>query len=208
MEFLKNFNLKGLLQDEEFLLGAGLLTQGAKGQSIGEAAFPSIIQAGKTANYFKTAEAKNDKAKAFKKLLESDQVSDIDKLYLSAGIPVPKKNKPQKTSPSDLGVMVWNKLRDLKGEEFDVALKNLPQVEQDIYAKVIKGNEDWFNSLIKENMKNNNMEMPDLSGFQVTENAQGKTIEEWIKASKSTNQNMSVEEIIEGLISNGIIVRK
>ena len=208
MEFLKNFNLKGLLQDEEFLLGAGLLTQGAKGKSIGEAAFPSIVQAGKTANYFKTAEAKGKKNEAFQKLLNSDQVGDLDKLYLAAGLPVPKKDKTQKTSPSDLGVMVWNKLRGLKGEEFEMALKSLPQVEQDIYAKVIKGNEDWFNSLIKENMKNNNMQMPDLSGYQVTENAKGKTIEEWITASKAQNQNMSVEEIIEGLISNGIIVRK
>ena len=41
------FNLKGLLQDEEFLIGAGLLTAGAKGQSAGEAIFPSIIQAAK-----------------------------------------------------------------------------------------------------------------------------------------------------------------
>ena len=27
-----NFNLKGLLQDEEFLLGAGLLSAGSQGQ--------------------------------------------------------------------------------------------------------------------------------------------------------------------------------
>ena len=29
------FNLKGLLEDENFLIGAGLLTAGAKGQSAG-----------------------------------------------------------------------------------------------------------------------------------------------------------------------------
>ena len=40
-----NFNLKGLLQDEEFLVAAGLLTAGSQGQNIGQAAFPSLIQA-------------------------------------------------------------------------------------------------------------------------------------------------------------------
>ena len=39
------FNLKGLLQDEEFLLGAGLLSAGSQGQSVGQAAFPAILQA-------------------------------------------------------------------------------------------------------------------------------------------------------------------
>ena len=41
------FNLKGLLQDEEFLFAAGLLQQGSQGKSIGAAAFPSLVQAGK-----------------------------------------------------------------------------------------------------------------------------------------------------------------
>ncbi len=39
------FNLRGLLQDEEFLLGAGLLTAGSQGQHVGQAVFPSMIQA-------------------------------------------------------------------------------------------------------------------------------------------------------------------
>ena len=57
-------------------------------------------------------------------------------------------------------------------------------------------------------MKNNKLEMPDLTGFQVTDKSKGKSIEEWISASKAQNQNMSVDDIIEGLIANGIIVRK
>jgi len=36
--------LKGLLQDEEFLLGAGLLAAGSQGKNFGEAAFPAILQ--------------------------------------------------------------------------------------------------------------------------------------------------------------------
>ena len=46
------FNLKGLLQDEEFLLGAGLLTAGSKGQSLSEGLLPSLIQAGKIKKAF------------------------------------------------------------------------------------------------------------------------------------------------------------
>ena len=40
-----NFNLKGLLQDEEFLVAAGLLSAGSQGQGIGQAAFPAMLQA-------------------------------------------------------------------------------------------------------------------------------------------------------------------
>ena len=46
------FNLRGLLQDEEFLLGAGLLSAGSQGQSIGQAAFPSILQAAQVKKAF------------------------------------------------------------------------------------------------------------------------------------------------------------
>ena len=46
------FNLKGLLQDEEFLFAAGLLQQGSQGKSLGAAAFPSLIQAGKIKQAF------------------------------------------------------------------------------------------------------------------------------------------------------------
>ena len=46
------FNLKGLLQDEEFLVAAGLLSAGSQGQSIGQAAFPSILQAAQVKKAF------------------------------------------------------------------------------------------------------------------------------------------------------------
>ena len=54
------FNLKGLLQDEEFLFAAGLLQQGSQGKSLGAAAFPSLIQAGKIKKAF-TPTAKKTK---------------------------------------------------------------------------------------------------------------------------------------------------
>jgi len=46
-----NFNLKGLLQDEEFLVAAGLLSA-AQGQSLGGALMPSLVQAGKIKKAF------------------------------------------------------------------------------------------------------------------------------------------------------------
>ena len=46
------FNLRGLLQDEEFLVAAGLLSAGSQGQSIGQAAFPSLLQAAQVKKAF------------------------------------------------------------------------------------------------------------------------------------------------------------
>lgn len=46
------FNLKGLLQDEEFLFAAGLLQQGSQGKSLGAAAFPALVQAGQLKKAF------------------------------------------------------------------------------------------------------------------------------------------------------------
>lgn len=199
------FDLKGLLEDENFLIGAGLLTAGAKGQSLGEAAFPTILQAAKVKKTFADT-AKTTKSvfsiKDNKNVLASDIEISKDKAnYLPA-------TKAKDLSVNDLGINVYRKLDGLTGDAFDAKLKSLPQNEQDVYAKIIKGNEDWFSSLIKDNIKNNKSEMPDLSGYQITEKSKGKTIEEWITASKATNKDMSVEEIIENLISNGIITAR
>jgi len=56
------FNLKGLLQDEEFLFAAGLLQQGSQGKSLGAAAFPSLIQAGKIKKAFTPTAQKTKQA--------------------------------------------------------------------------------------------------------------------------------------------------
>ena len=53
MSIFDRLNIRGLLQDEEFLFGAGLLSAGSMGQSFGQAAFPAMLQAAKTANVFK-----------------------------------------------------------------------------------------------------------------------------------------------------------
>ena len=58
-----NFNLKGLLQDEEFLLGAGLLSAGSQGQGLGQAVFPQMLQAARTSAIFKEAAKKEETSK-------------------------------------------------------------------------------------------------------------------------------------------------
>jgi len=199
------FDLRGLLEDENFLIGAGLLTAGAKGQSAGEAIFPSIINAAKVKKTFEDT-AKSTKSvfsiKDNKNVLASDVEISKDKAnYLP-----PLKAKD--LSPSDLAISVYKKLDGKVGEEFDKALEALPQVEQDIYAKVIKGNEDWISSLIKNNMKKNNMEMPDLSLYSLTEeNMEYGDVSKLLSVVMAAPQNKgkSVDEIIEGLIDQGLI---
>ena len=56
------FNLKGLLQDEQFLIGAGLLAGGSKGQSFGEAAFPAILQTAQVKKAFTPTTQKTKQA--------------------------------------------------------------------------------------------------------------------------------------------------
>ena len=52
--------LKGLLQDEEFLVAAGLLSAGSEGQGIGQAAFPAMLQAARTSTIFREAAKKEE----------------------------------------------------------------------------------------------------------------------------------------------------
>ena len=65
-----NFNLKGLLQDEEFLVAAGLLSAGAKGQSLGQAAFPALVQAGQLKKAFEPLRGKKISPSAGDKLIK------------------------------------------------------------------------------------------------------------------------------------------
>ena len=71
------FNLKGLLQDEEFLFAAGLLQQGSQGKSLGAAAFPSLIQAGKIKKAF-TPTAKKTKQAFDNVLMKNVFVTDAE----------------------------------------------------------------------------------------------------------------------------------
>ena len=204
------FNLRGLLQDEEFLLGAGLLSAGSQGQNIGQATFPALIQAGKTASFFDTAQAKRNKNEALEKLLSSDQVSDIDKLYISAGVTPPKKDKTSKRTISDEALKVYDKLQGLTGPAFDNAFEALPENEKNVYTKQIKGNEDIFNTLIKKALKekNNKLSM-NLSNYELSGKATNnyKSVEDLISVIKSQkgNENFTDIEIIQSLINEGLL---
>ena len=75
------FNLKGLLQDEEFLLGAGLLSAGSQGQSLGQAALPQMLRAANISNAFQEKQRKTDFRDAVSKM-DQTGFSDIEKALI------------------------------------------------------------------------------------------------------------------------------
>ena len=75
MSIFDRLNIRGLLQDEEFLFGAGLLSAGSMGQSFGQAAFPAMLQAAKTANVFNEI-AKKEETSNFVKDFKSNLPSN------------------------------------------------------------------------------------------------------------------------------------
>ena len=101
MEFLKNFNLKGLLQDEEFLLGAGLLTAGSQGQSLGQAALPQMLRAANISNAYEEKQRKTDFRDAVSKM-DQTGFSDIEKALIRfdpiKGYEMVSKNKRAKAN--------------------------------------------------------------------------------------------------------------
>ena len=76
-----NFNLRGLLQDEEFLLGAGLLSAGSQGQNLGQAALPQLINAAKTANAFQNIQRVKDVRDEISKM-DMSGMTDLEKAIL------------------------------------------------------------------------------------------------------------------------------
>jgi len=96
-----NFNLKGLLQDEEFLLGAGLLSAGSQGQSLGQAALPQMLRAANISNAFQEKQRKTDFREAVSKMDQSG-FSDIEKALIRfdpiKGYEMVSKNKRAKAN--------------------------------------------------------------------------------------------------------------
>jgi len=95
------FNLKGLLQDEEFLLGAGLLSAGSQGQSIGQAALPQMLRAANISNAFQEKQRKTDFREAVSKM-DQTGFSDIEKALIKfdpiKGYEMVSKNKRAKAN--------------------------------------------------------------------------------------------------------------
>ncbi len=87
------FNLKGLLQDEEFLIAAGLLQQGSQGKGIGEAFFPAIAQAGQAKKLFQPTAKKT---KSVLNLVTGMQQFATETDIVNSGgmlVPIPKNEK-------------------------------------------------------------------------------------------------------------------
>jgi hypothetical protein len=95
------FDLKGLLQDEEFLLGAGLLSAGSQGQSLGQAALPQMLRAANISNAFQEKQRKTDFRDAISKMDQSG-FSDIEKALIRfdpiKGYEMVSKNKKAKAN--------------------------------------------------------------------------------------------------------------
>ena len=87
------FNLRGLLQDEEFLVAAGLLQQGSQGKGIGEAFFPAIAQAGQAKKLFQST-AKKTKS-VLNLVTGMQQFATETDIANSKGmlVPIPKNEK-------------------------------------------------------------------------------------------------------------------
>jgi hypothetical protein len=206
------FNLRGLLQDEEFLLGAGLLTAGSQGQNVGQAVFPSLLQAAKVKKAFGDT-AKSTKSvwsiKDGMNVLASDQMIKADK---DSGVNnyLPAKKTDKKRTISDEALKVYDKLQGLTGPAFDNAFEALPENEKNVYIKQIKGNEDIFNTLIKKALKekNNKLSM-NLSNYELSGKATNnyKSVEDLISVIKSQkgNENFTDIEIIQSLINEGLL---
>ena len=93
--------LSDLLQDEQFLFGAGLLSAGSMGQNLGQAALPQLIRSANTANYFQRQQARKDLTDTIAET-DTSNFSEIEKALLKfdpvRGYELITKNKRQKAN--------------------------------------------------------------------------------------------------------------
>ena len=132
------FDLKGLLEDENFLIGAGLLTAGSKGQSLGEAAFPTIMNAAKTQKMFQ------DTAKSTKSVYDVELKKNVLKTDLEI------KNNPQKYEPaknvktesnslSKEALLLYKESQNIPKDQFKGWFDTLSTSQQSLYNTEIRG---------------------------------------------------------------------
>ena len=132
------FNLRGLLEDENFLIGAGLLTAGSKGQSLGEAAFPSILQAAKVKKTFA------DTAKSTKSVYDVNLKKNVLKTDLEI------KNNPEQFEPaknvktesnslSKEALLLYKESQNIPKDQFKGWFDTLSTSQQSLYNTEIRG---------------------------------------------------------------------
>ena len=133
------FNLKGLLQDEEFLFAAGLLQQGSQGKSIGEGAFSSLVQAGQIKKAF-TPTTKKTKQAYDNVLMKNVFVTDAE----IAGMPTrftPIDNSQATSFNADTGEFYSGSVSGMK-------LKEKNQINDNRAAKMLQGTYGYLEDFI------------------------------------------------------------
>ena len=199
------------LKDEEALFALGLLTEGSKGKGIGEAAMPSLITAGTTSAMFQKNDAAKFKSDSLKTLLDSNKVSDIDKLYISAGVTPPKNAKVGKRTVSDEVLKVYDKVKLFTPENFNDEFGKLSKAEQSIYKNKIEGNVDVLESALADKLKKSVTLQPNqliiTSSYKLTDDAGDSfdSVAGLVAAQMEANPEATFEQAIESLIKAGYI---
>jgi hypothetical protein len=200
------------LKDEEFLVAAGLLTAGSQGQSIGQAAFPAILQAAQVKKAFGDT-AKSTKSvwsiKDNKNVLASDKViAENPDNYLPA-----KKEKNNKFGLGDATLAVYNKLNvATNDDEWNKIFDGLSKSEKHIYNNKIKNNPN----IIEETIAAKIEKTKTLDAIQISAAAEYKLSDkvkdyensvDIIEAQWSANPTASFEQVIESLLAAGLLVK-
>ena len=198
------------LKDEEFLVAAGLLTAGAEGKTIGQAAFPAILQAAKVKKAF------GDTAKSTKpvwsikdntNVLASDKViAENPDNYLPA-----KNTKDTKPTIGDEVLEVYKKLKVAKNDdEFKKILDGLSKPEQQLYYNKIVGNVDILDQALADKIENmvtlDVTQLGLVSEYKLTKKVEGfESVASVVEAQMANNPDASFEQVLDSLIKAGLI---
>jgi len=205
------FDLRGLLEDENFLIGAGLLTAGAKGQSLGEAAFPTIMNAAKTQKMFQ------DTAKSTKSVYDVELKKNVLKTDLEIKNnpdryePPKTPQKPTKDTLNDRTLAVFDKLNKAPNDkEFKILFDSLSKPDQALYNNKIKGNPDAINEAIADKIENSVTldveQMAAVSEYKLGKKVEGfESVQAVVEAQMANNPDAAFDQILESLIQAGII---
>ena len=209
------FDLRGLLEDENFLIGAGLLTAGSKGQSLAESAFPTIINAAKTQKMFedtaKTTKSvysvsKGTNILATDKMIQEDKKSGTNDLQ-----PAKTAQKQDKDTLSDRTLEVFDKLNQAKNDkEFKILYDSLSKPDQALYKNKIQGNPDAIDEAVAAKIENSVTldvtQMAAVSEYKLGKKVEGfENVQAVVEAQMANNPDAGFDQILESLIQAGII---
>ena len=163
------FDLKGLLEDENFLIGAGLLTAGAKGQSLGEAAFPTIINAAKTKKAFA------DTAKPTKSVYDialGKNVLRTEKAISENPDNFEPPKKGESNSLSKEALLLYKESQNIPKDKFKSWFDTLSTTQQSLYNTEIRGKisniEQFMNIIENQEAKAQSTALPvPMNGNQI-----------------------------------------